>query len=384
MEVLFWLLFSVIFYCYFGYPLIILGLAKIFGRPIQKAGQVLHVSVVISVYNEADVLERKISNLFSLDYPKDKIEILISSDGSTDRTNNILKGIKNEHFRFIENSQRRGKMANINRLLELARGEIVVFTDARQILAANAIWELVANFKDPKVGCVSGELFFSSKDGGMAKGINLYWNYEKFIRVQESRIHSMLGATGAIYAIRKELFTKIPENIILDDMFVPLQIIKKGYRAIVDGEAKAFDEVAESSAEEYQRKTRTLFGNYQIFGLFPELFIPLMSPIAFQIISHKLLRVLIPFFLIALFLINIALVRRPFFNKAILLQIIFYLMAMMGGLARDKNYGILKFVLKVCYVPYVFCLLNFSALVGFWKFLTRGQYVTWQKARKTR
>ncbi|MFC1510678.1 glycosyltransferase, partial [Candidatus Omnitrophota bacterium] len=211
--------------------------------------------------------------------------------------------------------------------------------------------------------------------------VSFYWRYEKFMRSAESRLHSMLGATGAIYAIRRELFHPIPNDVILDDMYVPLKIVEDGYRAIFDGAAKAYDEVAKSPVEEHRRKTRTLFGNYQIFGLFAPLFNPIKSPIAIQLFSHKLLRVIVPFFLILLFILNCSLLGQNLYQIILLLQVTFYVMALVGGLARNKKCGMLMPLLKVCYVFYVFCLLNFSALSGFIRFLLGSQRVTWNKAR---
>ena len=246
----------------------------------------------------------------------------------------------------------------------------------------NAIKNLVSNFADPKIGCVSGELIFAPKEGGTAQGVNLYWNYEKSIRRQESAIHSMLGATGAIYAIRKELFVPGHVDIVLDDMYTPFKIIQQGYRAIFDDSACAYDQVAGNPKEEYRRKTRTLYGNYQIFAIFPGLFNPFRSPIAWQLFSHKFLRLMVPFFLIALFLINFMLNYETIFHLLLVLQIIFYLMALTGHLARNYNKGLFKYISKICYVPYVFCLLNYSAFVGFWRFVSAKQQTTWQKARE--
>lgn len=391
MILIFWLLISLTLYCYFSYPLLLWIMAKLRPNPIRKGICEPFVSVVLSVWNEEDVIEKKMQNLLSLDYPADQMEIFIGSDGSTDRTNEILANVRDPRVHVVINEQRQGKMATINALVEAGHGvplrgstnEIIVFTDARQIFEPTAIRELAANFSDPSVGCVSGELIFQEKEeeGATAKGVNLYWNYEKFIRKNESRLHSMLGATGAIYAIRKELFVPIPAWIVLDDMYVPFQIIRKGRRAILDESARAYDHAADSPREEHRRKTRTLFGNYQIFGLFPDLFNPFRSPVAIQLFSHKFLRVLIPLFMIALFILNVFLTGDSFYRGLFDLQIVFYAMAITGALSRHQKYGIFKLVSKACYVPYVFCLLNFSALAGFFQFISGGQDVKWKKAR---
>jgi poly-beta-1,6-N-acetyl-D-glucosamine synthase len=384
MQFIFLISLFLIIYCYFGYPFLIYFFARFFRKKINKSPIEPTVSIVISAYNEEDCIADKINNLLSLDYPTAKMEIIIGSDGSTDKTNYILQSFTLPNLSFYAYSQRRGKMATINELVAKAKNDIVVFTDARQSFERNTIRELVANFNDQNIGCVSGELHFKSLTGagGTAKGINLYWNYEKFLRRCESQFHSMLGATGAIYAIRRELFTPIPQSIVLDDMFVPLRIIEQGFRAVFDANAKAYDIVADNPKEEYRRKARTLYGNYQIFYYFLGLFNPLTSPIAIQLFSHKFLRVVAPFLLILLFIKNVFIFNTSFIYQVFLtIQISFYLLALLGMLTKNRKYGSFKMVSKICYVPYVFCLLNFSALVGFLRFAKHKQTVTWEKAR---
>lgn len=381
MKITFWIFLSLIVYCYLGYPFLISILSKVIPRPVKKSSIFPEVSIVISVYNEEDVIARKINNLLSLDYPSEKIEILIGSDGSVDQTNKIVSNFSDPRVRLIAHGQRRGKMATLKELVDMAKGEIIVFNDARQILEKDAIKNLVENFADRKVGCVSGELIFSQKEGETAQGINLYWEYEKFMRRHESQIHSMLGATGAIYAVRKELFTPGPDNVILDDVFIPFKIIEKGFRAVFDGTAYAYDKAAQDPKEEYRRKARTLYGNYQIFFLFPDLFNPLASPIAIQFFSHKFLRVIVPFLMIALVPLNFFILDEKIYQIAFAAQILFYAAAITGALAKSQKCDILTPVAKFCYVPYVFCLLNFSALIGFYRFIRAKQEITWQKAR---
>ncbi len=382
MTFLFWLLLALIIYCYFGYPLALVLISKVFTRAVKRNDILPTVSVAIAVYNEEDVIRRKLENLAALDYPKERMEILVGSDGSSDQTDKIIQSFPDLRIQLFTNSLRRGKASIINELVPKARGEIIVFTDARQIFAVDAVRELVKNFSDPHVGCVSGELIFRAHGvGGTGKGINLYWEYEKNIRNAESKIHSMLGATGAIYAIRKELYSTLPTDIILDDMFTPLQIVERGYRSIFDENAKAFDQVADNPKEEYRRKARTLFGNYQIFSRFRKMFIPWQSPIAIQLFSHKFLRVLIPFFMIGIFILNFLLPQDGPYGTILHLQIIFYALASLGALLRDQKCGILGVIARISYVPYVFCLLNFSALIGFTRFINAKQKVTWEKAR---
>lgn len=382
-ERLFLICIFLIIYCYFLYPLIITLIARKYEKVVDKKSYRPKVSIVISAYNEEDVIEARIKNLLELDYPKTKYEILIGSDGSDDQTIPLLKKFSDARLSIFDFTERRGKMSVINNLIQHTKGEVIIFTDARQTFSPDAVKELVANFSDPDVGCVSGELILSKGEEATSKGVSLYWNYEKYIRRQESAVHSMLGATGAIYAIRKELFTPIPEDIILDDMYIPFRIIQKGKRAIFDDSAKAYDKAAEDPKEENRRKVRTLSGNYQLFGIFYDMFVPLKSPIALQLFSHKFLRLMVPFLLIGAFILNIFLMKSGFYTALMMLQIMFYSLAVMGGLAKLENYDNLNIIFKVSYIPYVFCLLNYSALMGFYKFMFSRQEVMWQKARES-
>lgn len=381
MAFLFWFFLFLIIYCYFGYPLALVVVSRFFTKPVRKKEIFPSVSVVVSIWNERDVIAPKIRNLLSLDYPQDKIEILIGSDGSTDGTDDVVLSFKDPRIRFIARPRRLGKMATINELVALAKHEVIIFNDARQELSKDAIRNLVRNLADPAVGCVSGELIFRKKAGATSQGINLYWEYEKFMRDHEARIHSMLGATGAIYAIRKELFSPVPVNVVLDDMYIPFKIIERGFRAVFESEAKAFDDIAENPQEEYRRKTRTLFGNFQIFRKFFYMFNPLRSPIAIQFFSHKFLRVAVPFLMVAMIFLNILLLDDLIFKWIFLAQVIFYMMALTGAYVRGRRKGILSYIGKMCYIPYVFCLLNFSVFVGFKRFIQSDQEITWEKAR---
>jgi poly-beta-1,6-N-acetyl-D-glucosamine synthase len=383
MTILIYILCALVIYCYLGYPFLIYLFSKCAPNPVYKSPIYPTVSVIISAYNEEDVIQRKLNNLLNMDYPFEKMEIRIASDGSSDRTNEIIKGFHDPRLHFTVHNQRQGKILTIAELVRQSKSEIIVFNDARQILDRDAINRLVENFADDKVGCVSGELIFNAKEGGTAQGINLYWKYEKFIRFCEAQVHSMMGATGAIYAIRRELFVPGPSHIVLDDMYVPFKIIEQGYRAIWVDTAFAYDNVADTPQEEYRRKTRTLFGNYQIFLFFPGLFNPLKSPIAIQLFSHKFLRVIIPFILIAIFILTcIVSYENLQFIHLLTLQIIFYVMAAIGALVCHSQDKVMKLISKVCYIPYVFCLLNFTALIGFFRFIKSKQEGIWEKARK--
>ncbi len=380
MIILFWLFLIFIVYTYAGYPLLLFVVSKLFYKPIQKKTSELQVSIIISAFNEEKSIEQKLLNLLELNYPQEKLEILVGSDGASDRTDEIISRFHSTRIRFFRFVKNFGKPHVLNALVEEAHGEIVVFTDARQELDRETIRALVANFNDPSVGCVSGELYFKHNEalgGSVGEGMDAYWRYEKFLRKRESDMGSMLGATGAIYAIRRELFPKaLPADILVDDMYIPLEIIRKGYRAVFESEARAYDRPSEHGREEFKRKVRTLAGNYQIFMHFPELFIPFKSPIAWQLFSHKLLRLLVPFFLMGIFFLNLFLLNRPFYLFSFVIQVIFYSLAAYEAW-RNQNHAAKR---GIGYIPFMFCLLNYSALMAFIRFVKGKQKVTWERA----
>jgi biofilm PGA synthesis N-glycosyltransferase PgaC len=377
---LFFLSLSIITYVYLGYPACLWIATKIAAKPVRKADITPPVTIFISAYNEEKNIEPRIDNLLELDYPREKMEIFVGSDGSSDKTYEIIQRLSDEKkFRYAVSFERKGKPAMINVMAKEATGEIYVFTDARQRFEKNALKEMVKCFGDPEVGAVSGELVIEDKETGAGKGIGLYWNYEKALRRMESAIGSMLGATGAIYAVRKQFFIYLPENVILDDMWTPFNAIVRGHRAIFEPLAKATDVVSESMDKEFSRKVRTLIGNFQIFGLFKEAFDVRKSDIALQLISHKFMRLMVPYFLLLMFLANIFLAHCGiFFVLALFLQILLYSLAIFGGIIEKsgtKMSGISRYTL----VPYEFCALNLAAVVALKKYLGGEIEVKWGK-----
>jgi biofilm PGA synthesis N-glycosyltransferase PgaC len=267
----------------------------------------------------------------------------------------------------------------INKMAKDALGEIYVFADARQRFEKNAISELVRCFADPAVGAVSGELVLEDRDAGAGRGIGLYWRYEKAMRRMESAVGSMLGATGAIYAVRKEHFHYLPENIILDDLYTPFNAIVVGQRAIFEPAARAYDLVVASVNKEFTRKVRTLVGNFQIFAVFPEAFNPFKSRIALQLFSHKFLRLMVPYALVLFFISGISLSSvNPFCLLASILQLIFYILAWIGQ-RLEKSGRHITGPLRLAYIPYEFCVLNLAAVVALKRYLAGQVEVAWQK-----
>jgi len=365
----------IVLYTYIGYPLLLLMLGKIMHKKVNKQEILPQVSILVSAFNEEKNIESKLLNYFELDYPNDKIEIIIGSDGSNDGTNKIIASYLSKGVVFRSFPHRRGKPSVLNDLVSIAKGDIIVFTDARQKIAKNAIRELVSNFFDHQVGCVSGELIFmqeGSSDVGNAMG--LYWNYEKSIRSLESSLGSMVGATGALYAIRKKLYAVVPSNLLLDDVFIPLKVVGTGYRAVFDASAKVYDTVSQTCDQEYTRKIRTLAGNWQLLHMFLFLNNSFDKLFVWQLISHKFLRLLIPLLLFMLIVSNILLVSNYIFRIFAFIQFLFYFMVFVGYvLSKTRNtVSFLKF-------PYTFFLLNSAILEGFIAFITKSQKVTWKK-----
>lgn len=370
---IFWISWWFIIYTYLLYPVVLFLITLFFTKPLRKGEIFPKISVLISVYNEEKFIEPKINNCLTLDYPADNLETIIGSDGSSDNTNSIMEKLTSNRVIFKKWDHQRGKVSVLNDLMRFARGEIIVFSDARQMLEKNAIKELVCNFNDETIGCVSGELkLISNKHGSIGEGVILYWEYEKFLRSKESRISSMLGATGAIYAIRKNLYCFPPSNILLDDVYIPFKIIEQGYRAVFEPKSLAYDTVVDDARQEFKRKVRTLAGNWQAFFCFKNLFNPFKSQIAFQLISHKLLRVLMPFFLVAMFTTNIFLLDFPVYDIFLLGQIIFYILALIGFIPNVRLKGLFQ-------IPYTFLVLNLAALVGLYSFSKNKQSVTWKR-----
>jgi biofilm PGA synthesis N-glycosyltransferase PgaC len=380
MLILFYISLGVILYTYFGYPLLLLFWKLAAGEPIVKRDILPMVSVLISVHNEEKHVEERVKNLLEADYPRDKMEIIVGCDGSTDQTLAIIKRLAEDNgIRYCVSLDRIGKPAMLNTLVREAGGEIYVFADARQRFDRRAIRELVRCFGDENVGCASGELVIEDRREGSGRGVGLYWKYEVCLRKMESATGSMLGATGAIYAVRNEFFHGLPDNVLLDDIFTPLNAIMARKRAVFEPAARAFDVVSESVEEEFMRKVRTLVGNFQIFSLFAGAFNPFRSPVAWRLFSHKFLRLTLSYFLVLFLVSNVFLARAGLLYLVILfLQVTFYALAVVGHLL-EKSRTRISGVPRLLYIPYEFCVLNAAAVVALFKHLSGGIDVRWDK-----
>ncbi len=378
MEITIWLILIFILYTYLGYPLILFFGAKVTTKVIDKNFKYEpNVSVVIAAYNEEKNIEKRIKNILGQNYPREKLEVIIVSDGSSDQTDLIIKKIqqqKNINFlKLCTYPVSQGKAHAINQGVNIATGEIIVFADSRQRFETNAIKHLVANFNDQKIGCVSGELKFEdTPDSSINNEVSIYWNFEKQIRKMESHIGSVPGATGAIYAIRKKLYSAIPAETLLDDVLIPMKICLKGYRTVFDGHAIAYDVASKNVEQEQKRKIRTLAGNWQLFIIAPELMNPFKNPIWINFISHKIFRIFVPYAFL-LFILNLIYLQRPVDIFILALLSLLFTMAFFRPPAFLS-----KKLIGLFHISKSVVLLNYFALLAPIKFFFSRKKI-WQK-----
>jgi cellulose synthase/poly-beta-1,6-N-acetylglucosamine synthase-like glycosyltransferase len=338
MEALFWGSAAVIGYIYAGYPLLLALWARLAGRAPRKAEPAAAdawpaVSIVIAARNEAGRLPGRIDNLLELPYPGRR-EIIVVSDGSTDGTPRALAPF-GDLVRLI-NVPAGGKPLALNAGVAAATGDILVFADARQRFSPGTLTALVSNFADPQVGGVTGELILDCEHDAagstIGEGVGLYWTYEKWLRRNESAVWSTLGATGAVYALRRGLWQPLPAETLLDDVLAPMRAVLAGHRIVFEEAARAFDGTSEDAAAESRRKTRTLAGNYQILAQEPRLLVPIVNPVWLQYMSHKVGRLLVPWALVGAFFASVALAPASwFYATACAAQLAFYGLALFGG-----------------------------------------------------
>jgi poly-beta-1,6-N-acetyl-D-glucosamine synthase len=358
-KLLFWSCFVLISYAYFGYAVWLSLCVRLRSRPIRRGNFTPSVSIIIAARNEEANLPAKLENLRSMDYPRTLLEIVVASDGSTDRTADILReNAANLVAVILDESN--GKARALNEAVKHAKGEILVFLDARQFVEPDAIFELASCFADPAIGAVSGELLLEGSGAKAEDALGIYWKIEKTVRKLESATGSVVGVTGAIYAIRRELYTEIPPGTILDDVFVPMNVAKMKKRVIFLPSAIARDRIFSEKGKEFSRKVRTLTGNYQLIRLAPWLLSP-ANPLLFRFISHKLLRLLVPLLLL-LMLIASAVAGGPFYRAIFWLQVLFYVSAVFGTLIPSVKQ------FKPVGIASTFVMLNAAAALAFYNF----------------
>ncbi len=370
-------------YVYFGYPALLWMFTR--GKPAithLREDSFPSVALIISCYNEADVIREKLRNALELDYPKDRLRIIVVSDGSDDGTDDLVREFSDDGVMLIRQEGRLGKTMGINLAMEQVSEAVTAFSDANAMYAPDAISKLVRNLADPKVGYVVGAALYTDADqGASAQNENLYWRYELAIKSMESRLHSVVGGDGAIYAIRTELWEPLQQQDI-NDFVNPLQIVAKGYRGVFDAEARCFEETAGDFDREVARKERIV--NRSIRGLMrvKETMNPLRSGVfSWQVISHKFLRWLIPLFLAIGAIGSAILALRGYglFQLITLGAITLLLLAWAGYRAEDKN----RLPVWLSF-PYYFLMVNLYSLKGIFRALRGETQVVWSSARPGR
>jgi biofilm PGA synthesis N-glycosyltransferase PgaC len=370
MSTLFWLSCALVTYAYIGYAMLLWAHAAMGTRHILRQPATPTISILIAARNEAATLPAKLENLRALDYPHHLTQTIIVSDGSTDATAAIL-GRAIPQIQPILLSESGGKARALNTAVQHATGDILIFLDTRQSLDPNAVSELISCFADPHIGAISGELILESANDSANAGeaLGLYWKIEKSIRRLESATGSVVGVTGAIYAMRRELYVPIPPGTILDDVLIPMHVARTGHRVIFAPAAIARDRIFTAPGKEFARKVRTLTGNYQLLRLAPWLLTP-ANPLLFRFISHKLMRLVVPLFLFTM-LLSSALASTPLYSFLFWLQIVFYTAAAIGMLLPPTR------KLKPIAIASTFVMLNAAAVLAFYNF-ARGRHEVWR------
>jgi len=391
-AILFWCAVGFILYTYIGYPLIIGLLSRFVTATEYSLQQLPSVSLLIPAYNEEDVIGRKIQNSLDLDYPKDKLQILVAADGSNDRTPDIVRSFEKDGIGLNYLPERGGKMAAINRAVPDCTGDIIVFSDANNIYTSDAILYLIRPFADPKVGATSGSKRIIEDERDLSSSEGLYWKYESIIKKNETLLGSTITAVGEILAIRKKLFISAPQNIINDDRYLVLNMLKRGYDVVYVPEAESFEYVSKSAKDEIIRRKRINAGGFQAIFLSKTL-LPFNRPFeVWKIISHKYFRAFVPFAFILAFAFNLILVvlpannpRFPFLQLAIPynwifmgLQIIFYLVGIIC--AQVKIPG--KFG-KILYLPTFLINSNYAVIIGLLSFFRNQEAHLWERVNRT-
>ncbi len=374
-AVTFWAAFGALLYAYAGYPAAMYCLARLFPRrtTARPRLELPSATVALCAFNEAGRIAGRLENLLASDYPKDKLEIVVVSDGSTDATAEQVRALNEPRIRLLAQPQRSGKSHCLNLALAGAGGEIVVFCDTRQTFAPQTISKLVAHFSDPQIGAVSGSLEIDPAASSVGSGIDVYWRIEKFLRFAESRFDSCIGCTGAVYAIRRKLFQPLPPETLLDDVVIPMQIATQGFRVAFEPEAVAFDPQTLEPEREKIRKRRTLAGNYQMLFRNWRWLLPWKNRLWWMLISHKYLRLAAPFLLLLMFVANFFLMEQSFYRVLFFGQCLFYFLAACGLVFSAKR-------LPLFSIPAGFVFLNWMALSGLWHYFRQPSKTTWERA----
>jgi cellulose synthase/poly-beta-1,6-N-acetylglucosamine synthase-like glycosyltransferase len=377
-ELIFWLSIAIIFYTYFGYPLVTLLISLFVKQPVEKEDIEPAVTFLITAYNEEKNIRQKLENTLSLDYPADKLEIIVASDGSTDKTDEIVREFAENGVVLHRVEGRVGKTETQNQTVKIAKGDIIIFSDATTHYKKDAIRKLVRNYKDPSIGAVSGRYEYINPTGApVGIGTILFWKYENFVKSRQTRIKTVTGCCGCIYSVRRRLYEPLPGDII-SDLVEPLKILEKGYRIAFEPEAVAYEVTEEKSEEEFSMRVRVITRGMNGLMYVKTLLNPFKYPfVSFQLNSHKVLRWLIPFFLIVIFISNIMILDSLFYKLTFIAQVAFYMSAFLARVMENQGKK-----LKYLFLPLYFCVVNLASLRAAFNIIRGRKMVTWETIRK--
>jgi cellulose synthase/poly-beta-1,6-N-acetylglucosamine synthase-like glycosyltransferase len=366
----FWIALGLLCYVHFGYPLILVALKRLMPKAVHRSEVCPTVEFLIGAYNEEAVIRQKLENCLALDYPRSRLRIIVASDASTDGTEAIVREYEDRGVQLIASPHRRGKAANFREIVPGLKGEIVLFSDAGSLYRADTLKKMMRNFADPEVGCVGGRLRYRNPDAtSVSQGEGLYWNYEVFLRKAESAIGSSVVLSGAVYAIRRELYRPVPDDL-PDDFLCPLQVLDQGKRVLYESDTEIWEKMATSARGELLTKVRIISGNFAALLTMKHLLHPFRNPlVALQLLSHRLLRWFILPLAALMLLASGLLAHRPFYLFALVSQLLFYSLAGVGWL---MDLGGKRS--RLAFLPYYFVLVNLAAAWGAWNGLAhRGR-----------
>ena len=387
MQSLFWIGLFIIFYTYLGYAMLLFVLVKIlrlFRSKIKPSlpYELPTVTLIVAAYNEAYCIEEKITNTLALKYPKDKLTIVFVTDGSTDETPAIVA--KYPSIQLLHKPERNGKIVAVHRAMQTVCAEISVFTDANTLLNESALEKICRHYQDPTVGAVAGEKRVEIDNSGDATaGEGFYWKYESKLKAWDSELNTVVGAAGELFSIKTDLYIPVPSDTILDDFMISMFIAKNGHRIIYEPNAFALESASANTKEELKRKIRIAAGGIQSFLRLTSLLNPFKYPVlSFQYLSHRILRwTIAPVLMLLVFVLNWVLVLSDhstgIFVLLLIAQNLFYALAILGWILQSKSIK-----LKLFFIPYYFCMMNYAILAGIHRYFFLSQSVLWEKAKR--
>jgi cellulose synthase/poly-beta-1,6-N-acetylglucosamine synthase-like glycosyltransferase len=380
MQVCFWSGAALLFYTYAGYPLLLALVSRWRARPVRRAQWTPSVSVIITAYNEERDLTAKLENTLLLDYPADKLEIIVASDCSTDRTDEIARQYSLSGVRLCRQAERLGKTSAQNMAVEQARGEVILFSDATTLYNRDVLRVMLPNFADETVGCVAGRLVYvDPSSSSVGQGARSYWNYETFLKRHESRVCSLIGASGCLYAVRRSAYVPMyPEAC--SDFLIATKMVEQGLRAVYEPAAVCTEETNKRTDKELRMRVRVITQTFTDLWRHRAMMNPFRSGFyAVQLISHKVLRYLVPFFLLIILFSSLALAPHSLLYALVALaQICFYLAAGLSWLMESRGFRRNRLLA----LPQYFVLANLASLIAFYKFLSGERYARWEPIRE--